>query len=331
MPTTTVKSIGSGGGRDYSTLQSWEDACPANLVTADEIWKGEAYNDSEFTASLSVGGITQDATRYVWLTAAAGQSFQDHASVRTNPLRYDQSKGVGVRRTTGYTTVLDLGSVTRLSRFQAECTTGNSLSVSCSSGAVVTDCILQGNVQGTGSAQTWINDAFTYPAAGQGFGNCQLSILIGCTALFPTDRGTATFFMNVGNYSSPVTLTSCAIFGYTNITDDNTKLSGCSFNVTSSASFPGSNNTTGASFSQFAPFIDADKDSLDLRALTAGALAGAGLLDATNAPNDISGFTRPASPTAGAWQLGAAHVSGADDKRPTFRGFSRGMDRGMSA
>ena len=38
MPTTTTKTIGSTG--DYSTLQAWEDACPANLVTADEIWRG---------------------------------------------------------------------------------------------------------------------------------------------------------------------------------------------------------------------------------------------------------------------------------------------------
>ena len=96
MPTPVVSSIGTTG-RDYSTLQAWEDACPANLVTADQIWKGECYNDSEFTAKVVISGQTTDATRYVWLTAAAGQSFQDHASARTNPLVYDQSKGVGVR------------------------------------------------------------------------------------------------------------------------------------------------------------------------------------------------------------------------------------------
>ena len=69
MPTTVVKSIGTTG-RDYSTLQAWEDACPANLVSDDKIWKGECYNDSEFTSGLHVSGITTDSTRYVWLTAA---------------------------------------------------------------------------------------------------------------------------------------------------------------------------------------------------------------------------------------------------------------------
>ena len=43
-----------------------------------------------------VSGITTDSTRYVWLTAASGQSFIDHANVRTNALIYDQSKGVGI-------------------------------------------------------------------------------------------------------------------------------------------------------------------------------------------------------------------------------------------
>jgi hypothetical protein len=96
MPTTVTSSIGSAGGRDYSTIQAWEDACPANLVTDDKVWKGALYNDSEF-APVTISGMTTDATRYVWLTTAAGQSFRDHANVLTNSIRYDQSKGVAIK------------------------------------------------------------------------------------------------------------------------------------------------------------------------------------------------------------------------------------------
>jgi len=42
MPTTTVKVIGTSG--DYTTIQGWEDACPANIVTTDEIWEGQLKN-----------------------------------------------------------------------------------------------------------------------------------------------------------------------------------------------------------------------------------------------------------------------------------------------
>ena len=54
MPTTITKSIGSGGGRDYSTPQTWENAITIGMVAADEAWVGEAYNDSEFTAASTL-------------------------------------------------------------------------------------------------------------------------------------------------------------------------------------------------------------------------------------------------------------------------------------
>jgi hypothetical protein len=105
MVTTVISKVGIAGGptRDYSSLQAWEDASPANLVTADQIWKAECYNDGgPLTATgncLQMGGQTTDATRYLWLTTAAGQSFRDNASVQTNPLRYDATKGVGITHT----------------------------------------------------------------------------------------------------------------------------------------------------------------------------------------------------------------------------------------
>ncbi len=62
MATTITKSIGTTA-RDYSNLTTWEADIPANLVTADEVWVGEVYNDSEITgtATTTIGGHTTDA------------------------------------------------------------------------------------------------------------------------------------------------------------------------------------------------------------------------------------------------------------------------------
>ena len=106
MTTTIVKSIGTAAGRDFTTIQAWADACPANLVTVDQVWEGQLYNDSEFVVSSSadaykIDGKTTDATRFLRLTTGPGQSFTDNAGKLTSPLRYDATKGVGIRSTVG--------------------------------------------------------------------------------------------------------------------------------------------------------------------------------------------------------------------------------------
>lgn len=73
--TTQTASIGSAGGRDYSTPQLWETDNDNNLVSGDLVEKGEMYADSTFTAGASgnyvdFAGATTDATRYMWLTSA---------------------------------------------------------------------------------------------------------------------------------------------------------------------------------------------------------------------------------------------------------------------
>lgn len=99
MPTTTVKTIGTGG--DYTTLQAWFDAAPASLVASDVIWQGQVKNQEFVSAStlLNLSGKTADATRYFELTTEAGASFTDHADKATNALRYDASLGAALRLT----------------------------------------------------------------------------------------------------------------------------------------------------------------------------------------------------------------------------------------
>lgn len=99
MTTTTVKTIGTGG--DYTTLQAWFNAAPADLTVADVIWRGEVKNQEFVSAStlLNLSGKTADATRYFELTTEAGASFTDHANKATNALRYDATLGAALRVT----------------------------------------------------------------------------------------------------------------------------------------------------------------------------------------------------------------------------------------
>lgn len=108
MTTTVTKSIGSAGGRDYSTISAFFAAIPSDLVAVDEAWVGELYNDSEFTISSTITcSKTTSVACYIALRPAAGQGFAHHANKLTNPLRYDQSVGVGVDITVNFAYYLD--------------------------------------------------------------------------------------------------------------------------------------------------------------------------------------------------------------------------------
>lgn len=126
MATLVTKTVGSGGGRDYSTLAAVLAAMPTNLTTADEQWDWELANDSEFTGSFTLSGITTDATRYIHVKTMAGASWKDHASVATNAGFYDQSKGVGIKTTTSYTTTFTVSvDYTRVTGLQVQAADAN--------------------------------------------------------------------------------------------------------------------------------------------------------------------------------------------------------------
>lgn len=106
MPVIVERSIGSAVGRDYADINAWEAAAPVSLVANDQVWKGVVYNDSEMVvsgfnahANIELAGSTSDATRYKWLTVAAGHSVYDNTA---NLTRYDATKGAGLRGTGDY-------------------------------------------------------------------------------------------------------------------------------------------------------------------------------------------------------------------------------------
>jgi len=91
----TVVDVTIGSGKTVATLQAfweWVYTNYPNLISADRIVRGlvtgELQRDS---ASITIGGtIVGDATRYVILTADAGQSVCDGPASST-PIRYSTS------------------------------------------------------------------------------------------------------------------------------------------------------------------------------------------------------------------------------------------------
>lgn len=290
-------------------MQAWEDAGPANLTTVDQVWKGEMYNDSEFTAGLFVDGTTTDATRRQWLTAAAGQSFQDHASVRTNALTYDQSKGVGIKVNQlyggGFIDIRDnFFKLTRL-QFQNTSSNGGVLIEQSASLGEYRDLILVGT-RTASSLVTVASDATNLVVVQLGAGDALETSGVacyGCTIAKPSNV-TASGTGLITTASSATVALNCAVFGFS--TASSGTFSGSSSNNATNlgAGLPGTANQYSVSYSSSTPFVGAASSALDLRAVAATALAGNGAALAGIA--DISATTRAAAPTIGAWELASA-------------------------
>lgn len=149
MPTTS--SIGSAGGRNYSTVAAWLAA----FTTGG--WIGQCYNDSEFVISSAIAfsGQATSITDFITLTTGPGQSFQDNASVQINALAYNVSNGVGIRSTAAYSPVISVAenyvTVSKLQLQQAG--GGNEPVYDCdlasTNGVVVDSCIEECNSAST--------------------------------------------------------------------------------------------------------------------------------------------------------------------------------------
>lgn len=345
MATTVVKTIGSAGGRDYSTLQSWEDASPADLVTADEIWQGECYNDSEFldsgsagTAQITIAGSTTDSTRYKHLTAATGQSFQDNAGVRSNSLTYDQSKGVGIRNDGNYAKCVrwdeDYIHISRL-QFKADHTNGQQcIGHSSSNHGQIKDVLCysrgnnsnQANVSFGGGTILIINVISIVEHATSAAFFCFHAtsglLYIGCTAVRLTDNSAAGTAYRANYVDGNAVLQSSTSFGFTTtVTASQFHATNSKNNATDQSSIPGTSAQTSVSYTSTTPFTLATIANADLRSIASTALAANGFLDATNAPNDISATVRADPPTIGHWELTAAAAAGPQPRllmRPVF-------------
>lgn len=299
MTTTVIKTIGTGG--DYSTLQAWEDACPADLTAVDQIWRGECLNQ-EFVVSstaLYASGVTTSSTQYMELTTAAGASFRDHASKATNPLRYNASVGAAIRNTGGYSYGVRINvQYFRLSNLQIK-TASQSYSVMAgelSSGAYATieNCILEND--GGATEAFFGNNATLKNSVVISFGGSKLAF-IGISGSWYNSilihLGTGSAVLGTSYPSG--TVRNCYIGG--NITALPTLGSTIQNNKTSLGSPPSGFTTAALDTTNF---VNVTSGTHDLSLAAGSALINAGTDDATNAATDILGTAR----TSGAYDVG---------------------------
>lgn len=299
----TISTIGTSS-RNYSTIQAWENACPVNITAAgtNEIWRGECYNDSEFLVAgtvLTVGGITTDATHYLHLLPAAGHSFIDYAGAAGLPLRYDQSKGVGIRCTGTYSKIIDSLQeyfVIENMQIRSDSASGNTNIYVCrGDNSTYRNCIFE-----------WHQPIGPFPSSHPPtFINCvivRLSVnqtgqifsgpikFYNCTIVRPSDLGLSSstgVFLNLTSFYP--TVKNCAIFGpfgtpffagtLASYTDSDYNASS-----ESAASMPGSNNQGSLTFAdQFEVVTNTNRD---WRPKSTGALVENATRDQTNT-NDL--------------------------------------------
>ena len=308
MTTTTVKTIGTGG--DYTTLQAWEDASPANLVTSDVVWQGQCFNQEFFSSSgalLNVSGSTTDSTRYKELTTYAGASFVDNASVQTNALRYNASNGAGIRNSYAWGGPVSVNeSYFRISKLQISATTAVGFNGTGTTGLVIDKCI----VENSGTT----NEAL------KTYGACTVknTLVVGRSTgvIAQLNNGTNAYnctFVRTGSstsniftgYYSTTTLKNCAFFGGATTLASGSSTRTYTTCYTDTASPPSGCTTVAYDTSTGSGFQNITDATRDFRIKTGSALLDVGTTDTTNAAYDIVGTARPqgAAYDVGAWEL----------------------------
>ncbi len=323
-----TKSIGIGGTHDYTSLQAWEDALPADLVSDGNSQVGECYfngsGDGAFTGStqlLLISGETTDATHTITLTTGAGQSFRDNANKLTNPLAYNSAVGVGIDSTVAASVIKTTVNNVFFKYLQIRNTGayGSCLTTEGATSVTVDSIIAQngpsasGTVAFTRGSQTVTNSLFLMQrdsgialmqgsvGLGIGFPDCY-----NCTFVVSRDVTTPATSAIKGTYSTG-SLENCAFFGCTAVSAGSTTFTftTCMTDVAS----PPSGVTGGKTYSaQFA----SSTIVLPNYQAKAGNDLQAGTLDVTNAPLDIIGQTRASPCTIGCWEFIAASTGRAN-------------------
>lgn len=313
MPTTVSKTIGATSSPvvpDFTSLASWIAGCPANLVTADEIWEGQCLNQGEFVSAstlLTLSGITTDSTRYTRLTTAVGASFRDNAGVRTNALSYNSSNGVAIRCTGAYADAIVV-SIPNCQFVGLQISSLDNTFFAQSDGLLIDGCI----IVSTSAFDETINAASVfltiYNSLILGVNKSSSPLLMG------RDGSTGSTVLGTTVISksgvSPITadayadhvIVDCALFGGGSATKavsaGSATFGSCSNNATDSATAVGSANQTSLTFAS--QFIST---TADFRAEIGGSLPNNGTPN-SNILVDITGTTRSATtPTIGCWEV----------------------------
>ena len=343
MPTVQTKSIGTSS-RDYTTLALFEAAIPANLVTADEQWIGELYNDTEFAPSglTTFTSHTTDATRDIIVRPATGEGFADHVDATTNPLGYDQTKGVGFKTTFNYDELIQITNscdFMTVQGLQADCKEGFIL-VSGSDN-IVKDNIAraEGNYYDDGvitvNAGSAVNN-MVYVDAVSGTG-ISLGVSAGTTRtvnntiVYPTGQTTSTGNGIKTYYGSGHTVTNNLILGFANavlLNGGSGVAAGSDKNITDDSTL--ATGVTGTTSVVFADQIENTAIStFDGRIKTGSDAIEAGDREASDTDDlDIIGQARSTTvPDVGCWEL----APGVTYDQSDFRFYADGTESGSTA
>ena len=313
MATTITKSIGTTA-RDYATAALFEAAIPANLLTTDEIWLGEVYNDSELTgtAGVAITGHTTDATRYIEIKPAASEGFKDGVTQGTDKLIYTAAHGASFRNTSGsnYTFDVDNDYV-----FLRELQIGHDSYAPIyfnSDGGEIVRCIIFGS---EGEAYTGVvtlsdtaklincfveNQETNTDIVYAGWTTTTGVAVIDCTLINPSDISNSEDA--VDRYYGTNTVEGCALFGTSNALDSN--ITTGDYNGTDDTAVQGANSVTSLTFAN--QFEGTTAATLDGRVKTGSGLLLAGATHSESGGVDIYGNTRHATtPNIGCWEYTA--------------------------
>lgn len=306
--TDVISTIGTGG--DYSLLQLWEDAAPANLDSATTRWIGEALAGSAFTNSgnaLTLGGSTTSALYYKFLRPAPGAGFNQNLNVAANAFGYNASNGVSISAGDNYSEgVVVTDQYTRIEGFQIKgngtraalqclavnCTFENCVMIgaqpffSSNSGLLLSNCLMIKNA--SGGAVVALQAQFD---------------VVNCGFVVPTDIGTVPNGIVVSYTSGTSNVRNCYVLGATTAANANANVtySDC---LTDQAT-----PTTGFSTITYDTNLvfQTTNTNLDMRPKSGSALIDAGNTQTTS-PNDVRGVLRTVAGSCdvGPWEFTAA-------------------------
>lgn len=308
----TISSIGTTG-RTYSTIGAWHTAF------ANGGWEGECYNDTEFNETPSIAGSS--SVNYEILRTATGQSAFD---TNTNPLKYDVSKGVGLKTTAAYSIALAVGSYCTVKGLQIWQAGGGNNNIGLNTGftavsIAVDRCLIfntNGGTTGTAGiamrmfgsigagAQVLTNSVLiTYSNKGLILDYAAGTVVENNTIVSPSDKSNTSVAMQLTS-GTPV-LKNNAVFGFSGgfITVSGGTPGG-SNNATdlSSVGF-GTSNQVSLTFSS--QFVGVASTGMDYRTKTGAGLLDNGVDDHATYPAiavDIYGTSRP---QGSAYDIGA--------------------------
>jgi hypothetical protein len=297
-----VVTIGTGGTRDYTSIQAAWNALPSTFAN-DYIF--ECYNDG-MLAGLNLASSSKTMGSFtLTIRPAAGQGFADHASSATNPLWFNQTKGVAFEVSAFLSQVFDLstaGNAIYLSGLQIRNShSGRAVLGTANLPVYADNCILEGAAGAGNNGEVFqfggVTNCLvvTRSTDGDGIVGDAFHYWRNNTVVAPngsTGRGL--------RHEFPFTnlVAGNAVFGFATAFQGSNWSGSSSHNATDTGTTVGSSGLTSLTFaSQFVSVTN------DFRVKSGSSLINAGVYHADIDP-DIAGKTRHATtPTIGAWEF----------------------------